>query len=378
MHGRKREPKGPVDPAKAEARRRKAALYAELSRAALAARKVGAGAPLEAGAQLLALNPEVYTLWNHRKEAVGPALAEGGQRGAEAAATELALVQAALMRNPKSYCTWQHRKWVVGHQDCGVDLARELALCAQLLAADDRNFHCWSYRRHVAALARQTADQELDFTTAKIEENFSNYSAWHYRTALLPRAYPPTVSFEQLAGEGGFAEAGGGNGGGEGGGAGDRGAKGSDPSAPAPASGIPDWVLDEEYELVKQAFYTEPADQSAWMYHRWLLGCTLAKAHGGPEGEGKAVARRVLAREAGVCRELLEIEPDSKWALLTLARLTQAVAQLGPEETGGSVDAGEVGEIYRRLAAEIDPDRKGYYRMAVEEECTCLPKPAAG
>ena len=191
MHGRKREPKGPVDPAKAEARRRKAALYAQLSRAALAARRAGAGGSLEAGAQLLALNPEVYSLWNHRKEAVGPVLAAGGPAAAQAADAELALVQAALLRNPKSYCTWQHRKWVVAHPDCGVDLARELGLCAQLLAADDRNFHCWSYRRYVAALAGRTADQELDFTTEKINENFSNYSAWHYRSALLPRAYPP-------------------------------------------------------------------------------------------------------------------------------------------------------------------------------------------
>lgn len=27
----------------------------------------------------------------------------------------------------------------------------------------------------------------------------------------------------------------------------------------------------KEFELVKNAFYTEPADQSAWLYHRWLV-----------------------------------------------------------------------------------------------------------
>ena len=377
MHGRKREPKGPVDPAKAEARRRKAALYAQLSRAALAARRAGAGGSLEAGAQLLALNPEVYSLWNHRKEAVGPVLAAGGPAAAQAADAELALVQAALLRNPKSYCTWQHRKWVVAHPDCGVDLARELGLCAQLLAADDRNFHCWSYRRYVAALAGRTADQELDFTTEKINENFSNYSAWHYRSALLPRAYPPPVRFGELAGRGGGGSvpgvAGDGAGGAEGGGA-------PPPPGPGRASGVPGWVLDEEYELVKQAFYTEPADQSAWMYHRWLLGCTLSQPRLGAGGHTAGDARRVLAREAETCRELLEIEPDSKWALLTLARLTQALAQLDPAagEGGGAGRAvGEAAEMYRRLEA-LDPDRRGYYGAALQQDCTCLPKPAGG
>lgn len=108
--------------------------------------------------------------------------------------------------------------------------------------------HAWGYRRYVVASlpaplssSRSPAD-ELKYTTKKIESNFSNFSAWHYRTKLLPRAWA-SLSAEEVAEEKDKGE---------------------------PIHFIKS--SSAEFELVTQALWTDPGDQSGWLYHRWLIG----------------------------------------------------------------------------------------------------------
>lgn len=68
-----------------------------------------------------------------------------------------------------------------------------------------RAVHSWDYRRYLIssilalerttetertkALPNPTTASELAYTTRKISANFSNFSAWHYRTKLLPKLW---------------------------------------------------------------------------------------------------------------------------------------------------------------------------------------------
>lgn len=55
--------------------------------------------------------------------------ADGPEAARKAAAQELHVTQAALMRNPKSYGSWHYRKWIIEHRL--LPLEKELQLVQQ-------------------------------------------------------------------------------------------------------------------------------------------------------------------------------------------------------------------------------------------------------
>ncbi|PKA63986.1 Protein farnesyltransferase/geranylgeranyltransferase type-1 subunit alpha [Apostasia shenzhenica] len=193
---------------------------------------------ISASSKLLEINPEIYTAWNYRKRAFEQRLQESTDQELikSLVEAELRVVEAALRRNPKSYGAWYHRKWVLNRGVVEVDFDREFRLIDQLLKADPRNFHGWNYRRFVAKLKVVPEVEELKFTMDMIDTNFSNYSAWHNRSALLSCMLSTKVlGFDERA-----------------------------------------KILAEEYELVRQALFTDPSDQSGWFYHLWLLDQTVS------------------------------------------------------------------------------------------------------
>ncbi|SPO26148.1 related to Rab geranylgeranyltransferase alpha subunit [Ustilago trichophora] len=213
---------------------------------------------------------------------------------------------------------------------------RELKLVEKMLDLDPRNFHGWNCRRaivehlalsilssHSSATATTTAsfpallshpcvlesdglkskllalaEKELRYALKKIESNFSNFSAWHQRSKLLPHLWTAKgLGTEQRDAE-----------------------------------------IDAELELVKQAMYTDPSDQSVWFYHRWLVEL-LSPSHTQQEQGEPTSARqiKVLEEEVGVIEELFELEPDSKWCAISLAHYHTLLAGL----YGVDVEKGE-------------------------------------
>ena len=156
-----------------------------------------------------------------------------------------------MKSDPKSYILWYHRIWclikiieIEIKRNIPLDksiLMGEIALCNKFFLVDDRNFHCWNYRVKILTLIcnyyNNTFDKfiekELDFTLEKVKNNFSNFSAWSYRTKLIP------IYFIQ------------------------KNIKWSNKEA-----------LDffkNDLELIKKAIYTDPKDQSPWNYHHWII-----------------------------------------------------------------------------------------------------------
>lgn len=275
--------------------------YNALSRAAMARRseRLYDEESLVACERALGINPEMNTLWNFRREILAVMHPEGRDDARrKPCEREFRLTQECLGLNPKSYPVWHHRQWVMEWGGCAWQHPIDLKLTAKLLMMDDRNFHCWTYRRFVATVAKVPAEAELKLTSDKVNANFSNYSAWHYRSKLLPQRY----SGDELGPK-----------------------------------------LLEELQLVRNAFFCSPEDQSAWFYHRWLLA-QLAQ-----HSSAAVAPEAVLLDELSAVEELLELEPECKWPLLSAALLATAL--------------GRGGEATARFEAcrRVDPFRAAYY-----------------
>ncbi|KAK4879472.1 hypothetical protein RN001_007618 [Aquatica leii] len=209
------------------------------------------------------VNPDIYTLWNYRKEVALLEInsninIEETEKLSNFLENELKLTEQCLLANPKSYSSWHHRYWILEHNP-EANWKKEFDLCTKYLTMDDRNFHCWDFRRLVLNKVGITLGDEIKFSTDRININFSNYSSWHYRSTL---------------------------------------------------KALTEECVEDELTIVKSALFTDPADSSAWFYLRWILSDPIVNT------EHKEDLLDNL-------NQLLEIEPDCRWILIAKCWLIQ-------------------------------------------------------
>ncbi|KIM32013.1 hypothetical protein M408DRAFT_64370, partial [Serendipita vermifera MAFF 305830] len=283
-------------------------------------------AALQLTEQFLNTNPEHYTIWNYRRDIFTKLVFVSWtpEDAYQRLVLDLRFTTSALKRYPKVYWIWNHRRWCLENTPSGPGTepdskgeegidgwemavwSQEVLLVEKMLSLDERNFHAWDYRRYILShcppsLRRSDAD-ELAYTTRRIEKNHSNFSAWHQRSLVYTSLWK------------------------------------EDPSQRAPA-------LDQEFELVKNALWMAPDDQSGWLYHRWLVG------------SGDDVT--ILEKEIGVIEELLEVEPESRWTLDTLVYYKRLLMKHRSEQGKRQL----VEECRRSLETlcRIDPMRRRRY-----------------
>lgn len=406
MHGQRRE--------EYKARQRDPQVAAKLQQKAQQWRQLTAQLPQapphvawELTETLLRVNPDPLYIWNHRRtlflDKIGQQ--EDDDDNETLMEKELSLTAASLQNNPKSYGAWFHRKWVLcqATRMAATDkttklvkdlLQEELRLTELFLQRDERNFHCWSYRRFVVSLQMDpladgtwwllsendddnsdnsnnnnpypssmtrnkdesggatmpttrtlrntimgtqivlvpdngdttstrtsTTNQptpvidattvshilqaEWEFTQTKISQNFSNFSAFHYRSKLLLLLWPRVD-------------------------------------------------MSAEIQLVEDAIYTEPDDQTAWWYQAFLLDTLQTKQD--VESHQDRLQQHLEALE-----ELAEEVAECKWVRLGLI----ACLKLLPENTKDRRR-----DLWQTLM-DMDPDRKvryEYMRAKVDRE----------
>ncbi|KAJ8980056.1 hypothetical protein NQ317_012896 [Molorchus minor] len=307
---------------------------------------------LDICSQLLTLNPDIYTLWNYRKEVIlikieqrplwlispkdpscrllflthprnidrsiqqavsrdlalelfGECYGKDGDEGEEKLIkfleNEFRLTEQCLIANPKSYGSWHHRYWVLLRHP-KPNWENEFNLCNKYLTMDDRNLHVWDYRRLIINKISVTLVDELKFSTERLNANFSNYSSWHYRSTLRE---------------------------------------------------LDEESVTTELNLVQNAVFTDPFDSSGWFYLRWVLSNPAVT---------KERREELLDAFGAAGRDRTRLQMLF-WIIMAKCWLTGSLVLNDKDYVDKRV------EYYKQLA-KLDPMRKGQYEdyLKIAEE----------
>lgn len=300
--------------------------------------------------QLLALNPEFYTIWNYRREILSALFKSHTIDEQKLLEDDLKLLMAQLKSFPKCYWIWGHRIWCLFQLQAlnAANWQFELQIVSKLLEMDSRNFLGWQYRRFVIEnIEKSIANKELlknleinvgefSFTTSKINKNISNFSAWHNRTKLIPKIFAILDKIDKKS----LLE-----------------------KEDYKLFQNPYKLLVHELDLIKTGMFMDSEDTSVWLYLWWLLtdGIFVSYLKHNPESYNYV---EIIQNQLSIIAELNELEKDDHaqgWDNVWCLKTTLLFNSLIKREHGNNtyLDADAV-TILNKLI-EYDPLRKGRY-----------------
>lgn len=306
--------------------------------------------------KLLMLNPEFNAVWNYRRDIFSHLISVDPTTKAILLGEDLQMVKAMMREYPKCYWIWNHRRWCLEElaKDHEADWKYELGLVLKVLELDCRNFHGWHYRRYVvSSIERELSEQicEIDaqtsdlklylsefvYATKKIENNISNFSAWHSRSKLIPKIFEKLKLYTEYDDLSEF-------------------------SSTAELFQSPVKLLYYELDLVKTGMFMDASDTSVWLYMQWLLTDDLFVNE--LKVSSKEAYMQILEKQFANVRELNELEKEDSMKnednVGCLKMMIFIKALINSQKFELPILDEEI-QQYLKTLVNLDPLRKGHY-----------------
>ncbi|KKA27859.1 hypothetical protein TD95_003248 [Thielaviopsis punctulata] len=266
-------------------------------------------------AHMINLNPAHYTVWLYRFQIFKTLQLSFDD--------EVEWLNKVSLEHLKNYQIWHHRQLLVDLHYPAISTDRlavaalmrsETLFIAQMLEADTKNYHVWSYRQWLVRRLALWDIGELLATQNYIEEDVRNNSAWSHRFFIV--FSDPAVS------------------------------SGDAVHATEPDAKVSPEIVDRELKYAREKIDLAPQNPSAWNYLRGVL----AKAGRDIGSEKEYVGKFVQA-----------VGEDEEKVLSTHA--LDVLAEIYAAEG----DKAKATACLQRLSDKWDPIRAGYWQLRQQQ-----------
>jgi len=262
---------------------------------------------------VIRLNPAHYSAWQYRYETV-VALSWPLD-------VEMTLMDELAEKYLKTYQVWHHRRLILLLPGTVAGrVAQELTYIANILRADEKNYHTWAHRQWLLAFHNDDAlwAGELDFVDTMLNRDLRNNSAWHHRFFVVFQSGVRTGEEDRQR------------------------------------------IIHRELIYVKQHISLAPNNASAWNYLRGVLEFNKL-----PLSNVTTFVKPYTVPLPDDAKDMVDLEnpPPGQGAELPCVAAIEFLADVYEEEGGESTHMAV--ELWKSLGEEHDTIRKKYWEYRI-------------